>query len=700
MKSAPVINAETIYGQNMNALRLDAQAASMLLCHQQLGAITLPTNPSNTQTLTLTINSTAIVVTFVAAIGSTPGNVLIGGTAAITSANLNALLDNPSITNANQVALSAANQTLVSYLSFSLSGTTTTVGSLNQTNIAPQTTFTAATTATGGAYAANTMRLYVEPGNYFVGNTRVSFLGASTPTIVAPVSNPRIDLVCLNSAGSVSVVTGVEGASPAVPTYPLDKVVVAEVMNIVAETALYDFGNQQASQGYIQNDIRPYIRAGRFVSQTGAEIFAATDTGSANAYAAAYLPANTALTDGLELSFRAANANTGDSTFAPDGLSAQHVYKWKNVVLDKNDILAGQLVTVRYDLTNTAWQMVTPPSTLSNVSPATTFTAGESITAGQPVCSGYYQADGGIKYDSKAGGNSTAASISTAFVVGANTNTLLIVAIVSTQAITAMTFNGTNFTSLGNANGPHIYYLLGATTGSHTFAVTFASSTQYAYTISSYYNVKQSGQPDASASAANNSSFAGTSTVSSAPVAQGSLIFAAVNWGNGAGTQPSSGGGITNNSQFQNTGSSLLTVYSGDLGVNVVADAETLSLAAGGGSNLNQGPCVTVSFSPITAPSFGYVLLASADSSASYSTPTRDTFRAKAFIGFALASASATQSISIQTSGVTANQTALVPFQQYYLANTAGTIARTPGNNSRKVGISNSATQIEVTNIW
>lgn len=78
-----------------NALHEDASGASRLLAHQMYGTIALPTNPTNGQTLTLDINGTNIVITFVSSIGSTAGNVLIGASAAATAANLLQLLQNP-----------------------------------------------------------------------------------------------------------------------------------------------------------------------------------------------------------------------------------------------------------------------------------------------------------------------------------------------------------------------------------------------------------------------------------------------------------------------------------------------------------------------------------------------------------------------------------------------------------------------------
>ena len=63
-------------------------------------------NPSNTQTITIA----GVTFTFVSSIGSTAGNVLIGGSTAATLDNLVALINDQGTTSANQVALSAASR--------------------------------------------------------------------------------------------------------------------------------------------------------------------------------------------------------------------------------------------------------------------------------------------------------------------------------------------------------------------------------------------------------------------------------------------------------------------------------------------------------------------------------------------------------------------------------------------------------------
>ena len=62
------------------------------------------------------------------------------------------------------------------------------------------------------------MRVLVSPGivRDLTGISQAG--GGLTGTFTAPTTNPRIDLVCVNSmTGAVSVITGVEAASPAVP---------------------------------------------------------------------------------------------------------------------------------------------------------------------------------------------------------------------------------------------------------------------------------------------------------------------------------------------------------------------------------------------------------------------------------------------------------------------------------------------------
>lgn len=84
--------------------------------------------------------------------------------------------------------------------------------------------------------------------------------------------------------------------------------------------------------------------------------------GAADAITVVYSPPNTALVDGMVLSFRAINANaTAAPTFSPDGLGAHPITKFGGAALLPGDI-AGNLaeVTLRYNLANTRWELLDP----------------------------------------------------------------------------------------------------------------------------------------------------------------------------------------------------------------------------------------------------------------------------------------------------------------------------------------------------
>ncbi len=107
------------------------------------------------------------------------------------------------------------------------------------------------------------LTLKVESGVCFIGTTKVVFAGGNSPSFTAPTTNPRIDLLTIDSAGVLARVVGTEAASPSIPAYPADKVVLCEVFNRVGQTTIRD--TDTAGQGYIQRDTRPFL-GGTFVS--------------------------------------------------------------------------------------------------------------------------------------------------------------------------------------------------------------------------------------------------------------------------------------------------------------------------------------------------------------------------------------------------------------------------------------------------
>lgn len=86
----------------------------------------------------------------------------------------------------------------------------------------------------------------------------------------------------------------------------------------------------------------------------------AADTGVANAYIVAYTPAITALTDGLTLKFKAKTANTGASTFSPNGLPAGPIVGGANSALQGGEIVPTGEVWVQWNSTigTGSWVMI------------------------------------------------------------------------------------------------------------------------------------------------------------------------------------------------------------------------------------------------------------------------------------------------------------------------------------------------------
>ena len=84
--------------------------------------------------------------------------------------------------------------------------------------------------------------------------------------------------------------------------------------------------------------------------------------GTADAITATYSPAITALVDGQLCCVRATAANeTTTPTFAPNGLTARTIVKKGGAALVAGDIVAdGHELILRYDLTNTRWELLNP----------------------------------------------------------------------------------------------------------------------------------------------------------------------------------------------------------------------------------------------------------------------------------------------------------------------------------------------------
>lgn len=258
MKAARQTTGNPASARQYNALRADAVGGGNLLAHNMLGILKLPTNASNGNTITGTVNGTLITITLVSGTPTNPNDVKIGATGTATVANLLAFLQNPSATNTTQVAASAGNQQLLSYVGVTSKDANLIFYSNNNDIDAPLTTFSAATNISGGTYEASTLKLFIEPGLFYIGTTQVNFSGSPTGTFTAPSANPRIDILTIGTPGTITITAGTEAASPVAPSYPTNQVVVAEVYNRVGQTEIRDGDNTATAHGYIIKDARPF----------------------------------------------------------------------------------------------------------------------------------------------------------------------------------------------------------------------------------------------------------------------------------------------------------------------------------------------------------------------------------------------------------------------------------------------------------
>lgn len=109
-----------------NGLKGNIYGAEIYLSNNLTGEATLVYTGNHVNAETVTING--VVFTGVTTIGATAGNFLVSASDSTTGiTNLAALLNAPGTTNANQVALSAANQATINALNITATATSTTV---------------------------------------------------------------------------------------------------------------------------------------------------------------------------------------------------------------------------------------------------------------------------------------------------------------------------------------------------------------------------------------------------------------------------------------------------------------------------------------------------------------------------------------------------------------------------------------------
>ena len=82
--------------------------------------------------------------------------------------------------------------------------------------------------------------------------------------ITAPASNPRIDLLTINSSGVLEWTTGAEASSPVEPTFPSGKFPICLVYcrPTMSKVVDYEIKDANPNDAYVYKDVRPLFLLG------------------------------------------------------------------------------------------------------------------------------------------------------------------------------------------------------------------------------------------------------------------------------------------------------------------------------------------------------------------------------------------------------------------------------------------------------
>lgn len=102
---------------------------------------------------------------------------------------------------------------------------------------------------------------------YLDGNNPLNFAGGNSPTFTAPgAPNKRIDLLCIDKTGTLTIIQGTAAGTPVAPTYPVDgRAVLAEVYLRATSTSVKNLDD--GTNGYIFKRRQPVITLGGGVPQ-------------------------------------------------------------------------------------------------------------------------------------------------------------------------------------------------------------------------------------------------------------------------------------------------------------------------------------------------------------------------------------------------------------------------------------------------
>lgn len=210
-----------------------------------------------------------------------------------------------------------------------------------------------------------------QPGTSYDYIIQVAYRDADTGGTVLPFYNAADPSMAFNGPGnagealpcvrqgicSLSLKAGTSAVSGKQTTPEADPgCISAWIITVTAGTKGITADNIKRSPGA---PFLPSVGVYRSVQQ-GNMTFA-HDTGSANAYAASYQPPISSLVDGMRLTFKAREPNTGKSVFSARGGESHALLSQAKKELEGGEITTGGFITVEWDSAAQVWLMCGNP---------------------------------------------------------------------------------------------------------------------------------------------------------------------------------------------------------------------------------------------------------------------------------------------------------------------------------------------------
>lgn len=329
---------------------------------------------------------------------------------------------------------------------------------------------------------------------------------------------------------------------------------------------------------------------------------------------------------------------------------------------------AGQVLT-----SNGAGALPTMQNAPGGTQTLKTYTAGEAISSKDAVRVG-----GSLAFDAASNSFTTGNTLTYAHTCSSGSNRVLAVYTIGT-GISGVTYNSVAMTLFATRVGFETikwWYLVAPSTGTNNVVVS------------------ASGNPDISSVA-----FSFTGADQTTPMA-------AINGTTGNSTSPSTSvtTTTTNSIVIDAVVSNQSGAYTPGAGQTEVADVNNTNNNRRYGGSYEAAPSAastTMSWTIGASVSWDVYAVEIAGSGTSvFRTTAATAAGTTGFIGFADTAIASGASGSVVVAGVVSGMTSIVAGQNYYLADSAGTISTTAGTVTRKAAIGASATEVLITNIW